>query len=527
MMECEIDSKNERRRFKEENASRDLEISNGRKWNCHSFCNILSGNSSVQAVSRVAQAETKSRKIFWLAVFLVCLCGCTYQVNSFLSIFFQYPVLIDVEVKNNEILKFPAVTVCNLNRMKRSYVRCVNANKSWSECMSVQLYPISFKRNRVIFLTERKLMTSISKTATQLQKEYKLKSQVFLNHYTNLDEISRKCYGYSLHELVKHCTFNSAACVASDFSYFQSKQYGNCFTFNKKTEVNKIGPDFGLELDLDVQLNTYMDISQNAGLRIVIHDSDEDPNPAEDGINISPGYETQISLTKTSSQRLPAPYRDRCKIYQIANDSYHRDDSQFNCIRQCMQQTNLEMCGCINPFLPTNPQVNRCNLKNTTQMFCLDGVLEYLSEYGLPCECPLPCMSSSYDLRISTSSLQSTRINWSNSSLGQTDDTDCDVSSFVDFVPGVRRRSTVSRGKRNSDTSAKLESRAKLKVFYGSLDHTIYAQRAMFSDSELYGHLGGHLGLWLGLSLIAVFECAEYLLLLSNLILKKRVLPIN
>ncbi|GIY11223.1 acid-sensing ion channel 4 [Caerostris extrusa] len=50
------------------------------------------------------------------------------------------------------------------------------------------------------------------------------------------------------------------------------------------------------------------------------------------------------------------------------------------------------------------------------------------------------------------------------------------------------------------------ESKAKLKIFYESLDHTTYTQRAMFSDSELYAHLGGHLGLWLGLSCIALFE---------------------
>ncbi|XP_055938163.1 degenerin-like protein asic-1 [Argiope bruennichi] len=513
------------RRCKEGNACRDLETSNSRQCNCHSFCDILSDNSSIQAVSRLAKAGTKTRKYFWLVAFVVCLCGCAYEVNSFLSIFFQYPVLIDVEVRNNEILKFPAVTVCNLNRMKQSYVSCVNAKKSWFECMIDQYFPV-FPRSSII-LTERRFMASISKTPTRFEEAYKKKSRKFLDSYVNLDEIDRKCYGYSLHELVKNCTFNSAICVASDFSYFQSKQYGNCFTFSKETEVNKIGPDFGLELDLDVQLQTYMDITQNAGLRIVIHDPDEDPNPLEDGINISPGYETEISLTKISSQRLPAPYRDRCKVYKATNDSYNPDGSQFNCINQCMQRTNFEKCGCVNPFLSTNLETSRCYLNNSSQMSCLDDVLEYLGKKGLPCECPLPCMSSSYNLRISASLLQTTSVNWNGSSLDQEEDPDCDISRFMDIDSIYFEMSSVSQRKRNSDTNAELETRAKLKVFYGSLDHKIFSQKAMFADSELFGHLGGHLGLWLGLSLVALFECVEYLLLLSNFVVKRKVVPIN
>ncbi|GIY11215.1 FMRFamide-activated amiloride-sensitive sodium channel [Caerostris extrusa] len=171
------------------------------------------------------------------------------------------------------------------------------------------------------------MYTTISKTATQLEIRHKLKLQKFFDHYTHLDYADRKCYGYRLHQLVTNCNFNSMSCQADNFSYFQSIHYGNCYTFNKASSnhtesnrlaVRKVGQDSGLDLELNTCLDTYLDFNASAGMRVIVHNADEDPNPEEDGFNIVPGYETQVSLTKISIQRLPAPYRDRCRDYKTS-----------------------------------------------------------------------------------------------------------------------------------------------------------------------------------------------------------------
>ncbi|GFT98572.1 amiloride-sensitive sodium channel subunit alpha, partial [Nephila pilipes] len=245
-----------------------------------------------------------------------------------------------------------------------------------------------------------------------------LLSQNFLNHYTNLDADSRYCYGYNLYDLVSQCSFNSSPCHDNTFSSFQSIQYGNCFTFNRNTfegksafRVNKAGDDTGLELVLDVMLYSYLNITASAGVRVTVHSPDENPNPVEEGFNIIPGYETQVSVTKTSVQRLPAPYRDRCRDYKTDNDSDNAIGSQFSCVRECMQQISQQLCGCVDPFLLASDLMILCDLKNKTQMSCLDNMLEIINKKGLPCECPLPCMSTTYDLKISTTLLKSIDIN--------------------------------------------------------------------------------------------------------------------
>ncbi|GIX71882.1 degenerin deg-1 [Caerostris extrusa] len=241
-------------------------------------------------------------------------------------------------------------------------------------------------------------------------------------------------------------------------------------------QVHKTGPNTGLEMDLDTLIYSYLDITSSAGIRVVVHSPYEDPNPSENGFNISPGFETQVSLTKTSVQRLPAPYRDRCVEYKASNASDLASASHFSCIRECIQQTSQEICGCVDPFIPVGFQATSCNLKNNTQMSCLDDVLENMDENGLPCEC--------------------------SSSLGWTEDPRCDLYRDLN-LGSVNLSESYPIRKNRWYESFETDPRAKLKVFYGSLDHTIYSQRAMFSDSELYGQLGGHLGLWLGVSLIA------------------------
>ncbi|GIX86166.1 FMRFamide-activated amiloride-sensitive sodium channel [Caerostris extrusa] len=52
-------------------------------------------------------------------------------------------------------------------------------------------------------------------------------------------------------------------------------------------------------------------------------------------------------------------------------------------------------------------------------------------------------------------------------------------------------------------------SSKKLKVFYQTLEESFYKQEPMFQESELFSQLGGQLGLWLGISLVALFECVE------------------
>lgn len=62
-----------------------------------------------------------------------------------------------------------------------------------------------------------------------------------LNNYVTLKYEDRKTSGYELKEQIAYCLFGKKKnCNEGDLTYFQSLQYGDCFTFDKK----KVKSDF-------------------------------------------------------------------------------------------------------------------------------------------------------------------------------------------------------------------------------------------------------------------------------------------
>lgn len=472
-------------------------------------------NSSVPAVSQLGHSNSKHRQIFWVIVLIICVLGCIYEMYLWLNVYFSYPVVINMEIENPLKMEFPAVTVCNLNRVKSEFEACIKEGR-------VCKLPI---QTRTLILSETWDVV-LSKPESKSQRKLQEEKILFMQNYSELDKILRRVYGYSYFQMIKRCSFDGVFCDYYNFTLFQDKQYGNCYTFNsRKTKSTLIshraGPDFGLEIEIDPLENTYLDITPNVGLLVVIHNKDEYPNIAAEGINISPGYETHVAITKTSIKRLPAPYRDKCFNYnRSATDAFIR--SELDCIQMCMQDASFASCSCVDPSLPALKYMEKCNLKNTTAMTCLKTVLEKMHDRGLPCNCPLPCLTRSYEVQFSSSLWRPFSANTPFTSVHKKDTfnnnsanhsyechTDTEyISSICDIQSNkVLTGNSIKPDKRSKQS--KQGRKSLLKVFFKNFEHKIYTQEPAFTEAELYAHVGGHLNFWLGLSIIAVFECVQ------------------
>lgn len=93
--------------------------------NLKSVAKNLLTRSSVYAVSQLVTSSGFGRRFLWLLVLVFGLLGCSYEVYRFLTLYFQYPVVITLEVENRWKLDFPAVTVCNLNRFVKFFFKLV------------------------------------------------------------------------------------------------------------------------------------------------------------------------------------------------------------------------------------------------------------------------------------------------------------------------------------------------------------------------------------------------------------------
>lgn len=93
-------------------------------------------NSLVFVVSHIAQTANKYRKYLWALILASTLLRCSYQIHMFTKLYFEYPVIFSLNIKHMQSLDFPAVTVCNVNRMDVKFRTCLNDIKTFNSCVN-------------------------------------------------------------------------------------------------------------------------------------------------------------------------------------------------------------------------------------------------------------------------------------------------------------------------------------------------------------------------------------------------------
>ncbi|GFS85668.1 amiloride-sensitive sodium channel subunit delta [Nephila pilipes] len=304
-----------------------------------------------------------------------------------------------------------------------------------------------------------------------------------------MNETHRFQLGHDPKHFVDDCSFNGRICSKFRLKDFINYRYGNCITFNERIQgieplqISETGFSSGLVMKLNIETCYYLPNTHTRGVRVVIHNPTEIPKPEEDGFNLSPGYETTISLRQQIIHRLPSPYKDHCIHYKAQENS--TSNNKIECIRTCIQKYNFANCHCIDPTLTVVNNFKPCNLINETESCCLDDVLNVMVQNRTMCECPMPCTSIYYSEILSTARLPS-------ETLFVDENTD-----LFEIVKEMRFR---------------YES-VRLNVFYSSLERHVYTQQPKFQQAELLSYLGNELALWLGLSLVAIAEFIEKLML--------------
>lgn len=80
------------------------------------YTSTIFPESSLGILSSVAQITSTKRKIFKIFLIIGCLSGFLYQSGIYLSVFFQYPTAVDIDVTTPNTYIIPAYTFCDNNR---------------------------------------------------------------------------------------------------------------------------------------------------------------------------------------------------------------------------------------------------------------------------------------------------------------------------------------------------------------------------------------------------------------------------
>ena len=416
-------------------------------------------NTSANGVAKVfAKQYGVPRRLFWLVIILGATAACLYTIVCSIIFLASAPTSTSVAITSVRPLEFPGVTVCNLNFFTASSLDAVGL--LGAGILGVNQNSFDRPKNGCI--------SEIS--------EFPMAKDVVLEDLWSVKGPQ------SLSEFIPLCTYLGKPCdMEHDFT-LSTLSFGACYTFNgySKMPPSKTygtGSSQGLQLLLNINQSEYTASAfLDAGAKVYIHVSSEPAPIRDNGMAVPPGRVAFIGLRKETVANeagvgCNAEY-DNSRFNFLGNNFSY---SSAACLVDCQLTAIAEHCGCYyaaNSFPPSNSSY--ANVRNCTfsDVCCIQAVLSSVN-----CTCPTSCVTDFYYPSTSYSSMP---------------------AEYVEYF--------------DYDTSYLEKNYVEVLVYFET--NIVKTETTTFSYGfvALLSDIGGQLGLFIGISVITIFEFCMWLL---------------
>ncbi|KAG8198524.1 hypothetical protein JTE90_017389 [Oedothorax gibbosus] len=267
---------------------------------------------------------------------------------------------------------------------------------------------------------------------------------------------------------VSHCTN-----VVSEPAVDRRGYPNTCFTFESlwgqpDAQPRSIPVTGRMYVHLNLRPEEYLSHRDPVKAYVLVHDPRALDNPIREGIVLVPGKAYNIYVSQKVTKRLPAPYRTNCTDYlKLWRENGGRGPlTGKSCAEKCKMERMLQSVGCV-------PQ--SVSYPNNNNTICDDikivPTLEILE--GCSRECADACSETTYHLRV-----------------------EVDVDLTLECAA--------------NDTNCK-QNKMDLCFLFNRFEVTTFVHEQKFERVSVFSYIGGYMGLWLGVSLVALFDLAETL----------------
>ncbi|GIY62582.1 uncharacterized protein CDAR_596311 [Caerostris darwini] len=277
----------------------------------------------------------------------------------------------------------------------------------------------------------------------------------------NLSREEIQAFGHQLKDLMVDCKIeiegNEEDCkgdpiLISVLSHSNRMPF-NCYMFYSLYErphdsPAKVPTSTVIRMTLNIEVGEYHPEHLSRGAQIAIHSPYNVPSPMSDGhlLNLGAIYRFYIKLT--SLQLLPTPYKSRCKDYM---SEWYANGGRG----------------------PVTQKLISSYESKTIYMYCLTEIPQFHQKWAPMCSkaCSMPCSISKFEFEVQVSN---------------------------------------SEGHRNACTTAKdLTCFTLVQIFLENMEITTFSYRPRFEGVGILSWIGGYVGLWLGISLLHVYDFLE------------------
>jgi hypothetical protein len=391
-------------------------------------------NTTAHGVSHVFKKNSHPLiRLIWL-IFILGLFGymCSTIIKQVIS-YFDYGVTTSTKYIIETPTNFPAVDICNLNAFDGKDA-AVALHAAGSNNLSIYV-------DGLLTPTQAELnaLSNLANDSSSNEEEYyHVLHQKEFNYYHSKLEFHFPDYlyhfGFKLDEIVISCLYQNKPCnMTSDWRWFHSYHYGNCFRFNGgwsqatindtlKEEVikttKKPGAEFGLILELFVGDPANKLLDSRTGFKIIINNQSVESLPSEEGITVGPGLWNEIAIERTFINTLPSPFSNcittidaknsaNNNVLDIMLNRFNKTDYHHKfCLKLCLQLYLIKKCGC-GSFKDPIDSTSMVGCHDLNDLTCIEKAddefwtsSEVTSCYKL---CPEDCRTEIYTTQISSS----------------------------------------------------------------------------------------------------------------------------
>ncbi|XP_021370766.1 FMRFamide-activated amiloride-sensitive sodium channel-like isoform X2 [Mizuhopecten yessoensis] len=264
----------------------------------------------------------------------------------------------------------------------------------------------------------------------------------------------------------------------------------------------------GMQMILFLETPEYIHgITDGNGARVVIHEPDTIPHPTQEGFFVPAAFETSIGLKLVSVTRLGKPF-GTCTDQDIFFQEHGVKYTFQTCLWMCKARKVIEVCNCLSSRSYDNllrtkisTDVKLCETKKERK--CARKFAEKVRSKTLQCDCPQACKENKYTKFISTHQYPSSDY----------------VYMLLKGVCERNRRHCVELKEQVNEPRLLSLNFLKLVIYYEELNYEHIKETPEIEDAQFLSDVGGALGLWIGLSLLSVFEVIQLIVEMGSLLL--------